>query len=73
MNVGSVISNGDYQPIAILPGRTSEIIVPIRDLRAGGISQARELRVGVYDLPTRVDAASNPTKRQNFEFAFVRR
>lgn len=68
-NLKGVITNGVYQPINILPGRTDKIIVPFKQRKEG--EKIKQVLVGVYDLPTRVNEAGVPTKRANFNFEMI--
>lgn len=61
----NVITSGDYPPINILPGRRAEILVPFSKAKE---EEIKEIFVGIYDLPTQVDAAGIPVKRANFTF-----
>lgn len=66
--VRNVITEGDYPPIRVLPGRTVDIHVPFADPDRRKIT---EMDIHVIDLPTKVDAAGVPSKRANFSFAMV--
>ena len=63
------ITNGVYQPINVLPGRTETILVPFGPQKEN--QEIRYLHVAIFDLPTRVDDAGNPTKRAHFNFDLV--
>jgi len=64
--LGKVITGGVYQPINILPQRTVKITAPF--YFGGEVDEIKLLNVGIYDLPTEVDQAGNPTKRDHFVF-----
>jgi len=64
--LGKVITGGVYQPINILPQRSVKITAPF--YFDGEIDEIDFLNVGIYDLPTEVDQAGNPTKRDHFVF-----
>lgn len=68
-NMKNSITNGVYQPINILPGRTETIVVPFGPSKEG--ETIKYIHVGIFDLPTRVDDAGNPTKRAHFNFDLV--
>jgi hypothetical protein len=65
-NVNNIITGGVYQPINMLPGRTTKIIVPFNVRKEGEVIE--KLYVNIFDLPTIVDNAGNPTKRTHFNF-----
>lgn len=67
-NVSDIITDGEYSPISILPGRTKKIVAPIS--KRFEDEKIDSVTVNVFDLPTKVDAAGNPTKRANFQFDF---
>ena len=68
-NIENVITKGEDLPISILPGRTKSIVAPFA--KRGADEAIREIRVGVFDLPTVVNAAGDPTKRATFKFEMV--
>ena len=63
--VNNVITNGVYQPINILPGRKIRIVA-LFDISKDNLPE--EIHVGLFDLPTIVNQAGDPTKRDNFNF-----
>lgn len=65
-NINNIITGGVYQPINLIPGRSTKIIVPFNVRRKGEI--IKKLHVNIFDLPTKVDNAGNPTKRAHFNF-----
>lgn len=65
-NINNIITGGVYQPINMLPGRTTKIIAPFNVRKEGEVIE--KLYVNIFDLPTKVDNAGNPTKRTHFSF-----
>lgn len=68
-NIPNIITDGVYPKINILPGRTGTVIAPFEKRKETDV--IKTLHVGVYDLPTKVDEAANPTKRANFDFVMI--
>ena len=62
----NMITNGEYQPISILPKRTAKIVAPFSNTNSN--KEINFLAVGIYDLPTKVNQAGDPVKRENFNF-----
>lgn len=69
-NVSNIITSGVYPAISLLPGRVTKIIVPFNTRTPK--KQITSLVVNVFDVPTKVDQASNPTKREHFSFKLVK-
>jgi hypothetical protein len=67
--IDAVITGGEYLPISILPDRSKEIIVPFS--KRNRAEEIKSILVGIYDLPTKVNEAGDPTKRTNFNFHMV--
>lgn len=65
-NIGNIITSGVYQPISLIPGRATKIVAPFNIRKEGEVIEI--LYVNIFDLPTMVDAAGNPTKRDHFNF-----
>jgi len=68
-NVSNIITSGVYPPISLIPGRVTKIVVPFSSRKAN--EKILELYVNIFDVPTKVDEASNPTKREHFYFKLV--
>ena len=67
--INDVITEGEYLPINILPGRTKKIIAPFS--RRTHDTEIQSILVGIYDLPTKVNEAGDPIKRTNFNFHMI--
>lgn len=67
--ISGLITNGEYPPISILPGRTKKIIAPIS--KRFKEEDIKSILVGIFDLPTKVNEAGIPTKRTNFNFHMI--
>jgi len=68
-NVKNMITGGAYMPISILPKRTAKVIVPFSNPNPD--KKITSLMIGVYDLPTKVNQAGDPVKRESFSFKMV--
>ncbi len=65
----NMITGGAYMPISILPKRTAKIVVPFSNPNPD--KEITSLMIGLYDLPTKVNQAGDPVKRENFIFKMV--
>lgn len=67
INANNIITNGFYQPISLLPHRSTTIVAPFTCMKTTSNS-LNTLVVSIFDLPTQVNQAGDPTKRENFVF-----
>ncbi len=65
----NMITGGIYLPISILPKRTAKIVAPFSNPNPD--KEITSLVIGIYDLPTKVNQAGDPVKRENFIFKMV--
>ncbi len=65
----NIITSGVYQPISILPRRTARIVAPF--CKPHHSKEMNALSVGIYDLPTKVNQAGDPIKRENFIYDMI--
>jgi hypothetical protein len=64
------ITEEDWPGLQLLPGRNLSAYLLFKE--GLSLSSPREIRVTVFDLVTRVDAAANPVERATFRFKLVR-
>lgn len=65
----NIILDGDYPPIHILPGRSQDVLIPFK--KPAPKDEIVEMNIYVVDLPTVIDAAGLPQKRDTFRFTVV--
>jgi len=68
-NINNIITSGVYPAISLIPGRITKIVVPFNTRSSS--ENISSLFVNIFDVPTEVDAASNPIKREHFSFKLV--
>jgi len=65
----NMLTGGIYLPISILPKRTAKIVAPFSNPNPD--KEITSLVIGIYDLPTKVNQAGDPVKRENFVFKII--